>query len=97
MQPSVSQFAIPVISMLTKKLAVLYSAFVAGFFATPIFAFEVTESAGAAHGYPGLCDINGKKLANGEFRQWVASLDTGEGTILRTTDSGSSFEVCGCQ
>lgn len=25
----------------------------------------------AAHGYPGLCDINGKKLADGEFRQWV--------------------------
>jgi hypothetical protein len=54
-----------------KKLAVLYSAFVAGFLATPIFALEVTESAGAAHGYPGLCDISGKKLANGEFRQWV--------------------------
>lgn len=71
MQPSVSQVAIPVISMLMKKLAVLYSAFVAGFFATPIFALEVTESAGAAHGYPGLCDINGKKLANAEFRQWV--------------------------
>jgi hypothetical protein len=27
--------------------------------------------AGAAHGYPALCDINGKKLADGEFRQWV--------------------------
>ena len=34
-------------------------------------AIEVTELAGAAHGYPGLCDINGKKLANGEFRQWL--------------------------
>ena len=31
----------------------------------------MTEPAAAAHGYPGLCDINGKKLANGEFRQWV--------------------------
>jgi hypothetical protein len=34
-------------------------------------AIEVTEPAGAEHGYPGLCDINGKKLADGEFRQWV--------------------------
>jgi len=34
-------------------------------------AIEVREPAGAAHGYPGLCDINGKKLADGEFRQWI--------------------------
>lgn len=40
-------------------------------FAVPIFAIEVTEPAGAAHGYPGLCDPNGKKLADGEFRQWM--------------------------
>jgi hypothetical protein len=57
--------------MLAKKLAGLFSIFAAGFFATSIFALEVTELAGAAHGYPGLCDINGKKLADGEFRQWV--------------------------
>src|SRR5206468_10094793 len=37
------------------------------------FAIEVTEPAGAAHGYPALCDINGKKLADGEFRQWGES------------------------
>jgi len=43
----------------------------AWFFTGPIFALEVTEPAGAQHGYPGLCDINGKKLANAEFRQWV--------------------------
>src|SRR5947199_8575002 len=42
-----------------------------GFIAAPVFALEVTEPAGAAHGFPGLCDINGKKLADGEFRQWV--------------------------
>ena len=35
------------------------------------FAIKVTEPAAASHGYPGLCDINGKKLADGEFRQWV--------------------------
>ena len=40
-------------------------------FATSVFAIEMTEPAGAAHGYPGLCDISGKKLANGEFRQWI--------------------------
>jgi hypothetical protein len=71
MQPLISHLAIPVISMLVKKLARLFSIFAAGFFATSIFALEVTEPAGAAHGYLGLCDINGKKLANGEFRQWA--------------------------
>jgi len=71
MQPLVSHFAIPVIRMLVKKSARILSIFAAGFFATSIFALEVTEPAGAAHGYPGLCDINGKKLANGEFRQWA--------------------------
>jgi hypothetical protein len=57
--------------MLMKKWAVLFSIFAAGFFGTSIFALEVTELAGAAHGYPGLCSIDGKKIANGEFRQWV--------------------------
>jgi hypothetical protein len=71
MQPLISHFAIPVISMLVKSLARLFSTFIAGSFATSIFALEVTEPAGAAHGYPGLCDMNGKKLADGEFRQWV--------------------------
>lgn len=40
-------------------------------FALSTFGIELTEPEGAAHGYPGLCDINGKKLADGEFRQWV--------------------------
>ena len=56
-----------------RKLAVVYSLFVAGYLAVSAFAIEVTEPAGAAHGYPALCDINGKKLADGEFRQWVES------------------------
>jgi hypothetical protein len=43
----------------------------AGAIGAPLFAIEVTEPTGAAHAYPGLCDINGKKLADGEFRQWV--------------------------
>jgi hypothetical protein len=39
--------------------------------ATPAAAIELTEPEGAAHGYPALYDLNGKKLADGEFRQWM--------------------------
>jgi hypothetical protein len=39
--------------------------------ATAGLAIELTEPAGAAHGYPGWMDMNGKKLADGEFRQWM--------------------------
>src|SRR5919108_2870166 len=41
------------------------------FGAAPAIAIELTEPEGAAHGYPAWMDINGKKLADGEFRQWV--------------------------
>src|SRR5216117_3131482 len=71
MQPSASQFAIPVISMFLKILTILFSTFAVGLFTGPIFGLELTEPTAAAHAYPGLCDINGKKLADGEFRQWV--------------------------
>jgi hypothetical protein len=54
-----------------RKLAALCSIFVAGWLTLSASAIEVTELAGAAHGYPGLCDANGKKIADGEFRQWV--------------------------
>jgi hypothetical protein len=54
-----------------KTLAALCSLFVAQWLTLAAFAVEVTEPAGSAHGYPGLCDINGKKLADSEFRQWV--------------------------
>jgi hypothetical protein len=54
-----------------KTFAILCSIFVAECFTLSAFALKVTEPAAASHGYPGLCDINGKKLANGEFRQWV--------------------------
>src|SRR5215470_16659543 len=58
--------------MLAKsRLATLLSILAANYIATQVLAIETTELAGAAHGYPGLCDMNGKKLANGEFRQWV--------------------------
>ena len=39
--------------------------------AARVLSVEVTEPAGAEHGYPDLCDATGKKLANGEFRQWL--------------------------
>src|SRR5438034_4601772 len=54
-----------------KKLVTLFSILALGVIAAPVYALKVTEPAGAAHGYPGLCDINGKKLADGEFRQWI--------------------------
>jgi hypothetical protein len=71
MQPHVSRFAIPVIRMLVKRWAGLFSIFAAGFYVVSVFALEVTEPAAAAHGYPALYNLDGKKLANGEFRQWV--------------------------
>ena len=54
-----------------KILTALCSTFVAQCVAVSAFAVEVTEPAAAAHGYPGVYDIKGKKLANSEFRQWV--------------------------
>jgi hypothetical protein len=55
----------------TREWRSFVSILAAGFFAGPIFGLEVTEPAGAAHGYPGLCSIDGKKIADGEFRQWI--------------------------
>ena len=58
--------------MRMKKTSVaLCSLFVAQCLTLAAFAVEVAEPAGAAHGYPGLYDINGKKLADSEFRRWV--------------------------
>ena len=54
-----------------KTLAAPCSLFVAQCLTLAAFEVEVTEPAGAAHGYPGLYDSNGKKLADSEFRQWV--------------------------
>jgi hypothetical protein len=51
------------------KRLLLAAAFL--FLAAPVFAIELTEPAGAERGYPGLCDINGTKLADGDFRQWI--------------------------
>src|SRR5438876_7408603 len=54
-----------------RTLTVLFSILVAECLTLSVLAIEVTQPAGAAHGYPGLYDINGKKLADSEFRQWV--------------------------
>src|SRR4030095_2451730 len=71
MQPSLPHFAMPWIRMLAKRLAGLFSIAAAGFCAASIFALEGPERAGAAHGYTALYNLDGKKLADGEFRQWV--------------------------
>src|SRR5437764_13609026 len=60
------------VGMFVRRTVAGFSAIVAaGWFTLSVLAIEVTQPAGAAHGYPGLYDINGKKLANSEFRQWV--------------------------
>ena len=46
-----------------RKLAALYSIFVAECLTVSAFAVEVAQPADAAHGYPGVYDINGKELA----------------------------------
>src|SRR5437588_12436250 len=56
---------------MTQQNALFWAAALLCSLLLPAFAIEITEPAGAEHGYPGLCDINGKKLANGEFRQWI--------------------------
>src|SRR5262245_49787453 len=55
----------------TRKLVTVFSILAAEMIVAPVFALKVTEPAAASHGYPGFCDMNGKKLADGEFRQWV--------------------------
>src|SRR5690348_7658069 len=55
----------------TKNVLGAFSIFAAAVIAAPVLALKVTEPAATSHGYPGLCDMNGKKLADGEFRQWM--------------------------
>src|SRR5438046_309932 len=59
--------------LVRRKLAAFCLILGAQWLALSVLAIEVTEPAAASHGYPGLCDLNGKKLADGEFRQWVES------------------------
>jgi hypothetical protein len=55
----------------TRRLIIFFSILATGMIVAPVSALKVTEPAAASHGYPGLCDMNGKKLADGEFRQWL--------------------------
>jgi hypothetical protein len=69
---------------------------VLGILATLLFArltpaLELTESHGAAHAYPALLDTNGKKLADGEFKQWVED-DRLRVEIEYEFDNGQHFE-----
>ena len=57
--------------LVKRKLAALCAIFVAECLTVSGLAVEVTQPAGAAHGYPGLYDISGKKHANAEFKQWL--------------------------
>lgn len=78
--------------MLAKtKLAAFFFILAHGYLSVPLLAIDVTELAGAAHGYPGLCDINGKKLADGEFRQWVENHRLNV-VITYKFPNGQSFE-----
>jgi len=72
-------------------LAALCSIFVAECLRLSAFAVEVTQPAGAAHGYPGLYDATGKKLANAEFKQWLDDGDLYVVITYRLSD-GQFFE-----
>ncbi len=54
-------------------------------------AVELTESQGAAHAYPALLDTSGKKLADGDFRQWIED-DRLRVEIDYEFDDGQHFE-----
>src|ERR1051325_9578462 len=74
-----------------EKAITILSLLVAGVIATPVFALKVTEPAAASHGYPGLCDMNGKKLADGEFRQWIEN-DRLHVVITYKFSAGETYE-----
>ena len=74
-----------------RKLVTGFSILAAGMIAAPVLALKVTQPAAASHGYPGLCDINGKKLADGEFRQWVEN-DRLHVVITYKFSAGETYE-----
>ena len=58
--------------MISNKMLLKLIAFgMAVFLARPVRAVELNEPGDAIHGYPVLYDLSGKKLASGEFRQWL--------------------------
>src|SRR3982751_2178832 len=77
--------------MFPEKLVSFLSTIV-GCLALPVSAIEVTEPTAAAHAYPGLCDIDGKKLADGEFRQWMEDQRLNVFITYKFTEGGSFEE-----
>ena len=65
---------------------------IAALFFTPLaLPIELTEPEAAAHAYPVLLDLKGKKLANGEFMQWIQN-DRLHVTISYKFSDGQRFE-----
>ena len=76
---------------LCRATSTILSILAAALFARPALAVELTEPLGAAHAYPALLDTNGKKLADGEFRQWIED-DRLRVEIEDQFDDGQHFE-----
>ena len=74
-----------------RATATILSVLTAIIFARLTLAAELTEPLGAAHAYPALLDTNGKKLADGEFRQWIED-DRLRVEIEYEFDDGQHFE-----
>jgi hypothetical protein len=75
-----------------KRSVALLALLIAALFSTPrALPVELTELQAAAHVYPALLDLNGKKLANGEFKQWIQN-ERLHVTISYRFSDGSRFE-----
>jgi hypothetical protein len=77
--------------VILKVIAVLALLIVALFFTPLALPVELMEPEGAAHAYPALLDLNGKKLANGEFMQWIQN-ERLHVTISYQFSDGQRFE-----
>ena len=54
-----------------KKIAKLLPLILTLLSSLPLWAVEVSEFEGGAHAFPALMDSSGKKLADGDFSQWI--------------------------
>ena len=70
------------------KMILLTAAFLSPWSA---LAVEITEFEGGAHGFPALLDANGKKLADGDFSQWIED-ERLHITIIYNFDAGQRIE-----
>jgi len=74
------------------KIIVVLGLLITALFLTPLApAVELTQPEAAAHAYPALLDLNGKKLANGEFMQWIQN-ERLHVTISYKFSDGQRFE-----